>query len=36
MGVTISYIWRKGRIWCTATEQRAPTRAWMFRPRRFP
>ena len=23
LGVTMSYIWRKGRIWCTATEQRA-------------
>lgn len=27
MGVTMSYIWRKGRIWCTATEQRARMKA---------
>jgi hypothetical protein len=27
MGVTMSFIWRKGRIWCTATEQRARMKA---------
>jgi len=27
MGVTMSYIWRNGRIWCTATEQRARMKA---------
>jgi len=27
MGVTMSYIWRNGSIWCTATEQRARMKA---------
>ncbi|AQQ68135.1 pyridoxamine 5'-phosphate oxidase family protein [Microbulbifer agarilyticus] len=27
MGVTMSYIWRNGRIWCTATAQRARMKA---------
>ncbi|GMG88379.1 hypothetical protein [Biformimicrobium ophioploci] len=27
LGVTMSYIWRKGRIWCTATSQRARMKA---------
>lgn len=27
LGVTMSYIWRRGRIWCTAAEQRARIRA---------
>jgi hypothetical protein len=27
MGVTMSYIWRNARIWCTATEQRARMKA---------
>ena len=33
MGVTMSYIWRKGRIWCTATEQRARMKALARDPR---
>ena len=33
MGVTMSYIWRRGRIWCTATEQRARIRALARDPR---
>ena len=33
MGVTMSYIWRKGRIWCTATEQRARMKALVRDPR---
>ena len=35
MGVTMSYIWRKGRIWCTATEQRARMKALARDPRRL-
>lgn len=27
LGVTMSYIWRNGRIWCTATKQRARMKA---------
>ncbi|WP_346839457.1 hypothetical protein [Microbulbifer sp. SAOS-129_SWC] len=27
LGVTMSYIWRHGRIWCTATRQRARMKA---------
>ncbi|MFV8783129.1 hypothetical protein ACNKU7_11950 [Microbulbifer sp. SA54] len=27
LGVTMSYIWRKGRIWCTATSQRVRVKA---------
>ena len=27
LGVTMSYIWRNGSIWCTATEQRARMKA---------
>ena len=27
LGVTMSYIWRNGRIWCTATRQRARMKA---------
>lgn len=33
IGVTMSYIWRKGRIWCTATEQRARMKALARDPR---
>lgn len=33
MGVTMSYIWRHGRIWCTATEQRARMKALARDPR---
>jgi hypothetical protein len=33
IGVTMSYIWRKGRIWCTATEQRARMKALLRDPR---
>ena len=33
MGVTMSYIWRKGSIWCTATEQRARMKALARDPR---
>ena len=33
MGVTMSYIWRRGRIWCTATEQRARMKALARDPR---
>ena len=33
MGVTMSFIWRKGRIWCTATEQRARMKALARDPR---
>ena len=33
MGVTMSYIWSKGRIWCTATEQRARMKALARDPR---
>ncbi|QFU75157.1 hypothetical protein EY643_05555 [Halioglobus maricola] len=33
LGVTMSYIWRKGRIWCTATEQRARMKALARDPR---
>jgi len=33
MGVTMSYIWRKDRIWCTATEQRARMKALARDPR---
>ena len=33
MGVTMSYIWRNGRIWCTATEQRARMKALARDPR---
>jgi hypothetical protein len=33
MGVTMSYIWRDGRIWCTATEQRARMKALARDPR---
>jgi hypothetical protein len=33
MGVTMSYIWRKGSIWCTATEQRARMKALVRDPR---
>ena len=33
MGVTMSYIWRQGRIWCTATEQRARMKALARDPR---
>ncbi len=33
MGVTMSYIWRRGRIWCTATEQRARIKALRRDPR---
>ena len=33
MGVTMSYIWRKGRIWCTATEQGARMKALARDPR---
>lgn len=33
IGVTMSYIWRKGRIWCTATEQRARIKALARDPR---
>ena len=33
LGVTMSYIWRNGRIWCTATEQRARMKALARDPR---
>jgi len=33
MGVTMSYIWRNDRIWCTATEQRARMKALARDPR---
>jgi hypothetical protein len=33
VGVTMSYIWRNGRIWCTATEQRARMKALARDPR---
>jgi hypothetical protein len=33
MGVTMSYIWRNGSIWCTATEQRARMKALARDPR---
>jgi general stress protein 26 len=33
MGVTMSYIWRNGRIWCTATEERARMKALARDPR---
>jgi general stress protein 26 len=33
LGVTMSYIWRHGRIWCTATEQRARMKALARDPR---
>lgn len=33
LGVTMSYIWRRGRIWCTATEQRARMKALARDPR---
>lgn len=33
MGVTMSYIWRNGSIWCTATEQRARMKALLRDPR---
>ena len=33
MGVTMSYIWRRGSIWCTATEQRARMKALARDPR---
>lgn len=33
MGVTMSYIWREGRIWCTAAEQRARIKALRRDPR---
>ncbi|MFT4520134.1 MAG: hypothetical protein ACI9JM_002534 [Halioglobus sp.] len=33
MGVTMSYIWREDRIWCTATEQRARMKALARDPR---
>jgi len=33
VGVTMSYIWRRGRIWCTATEQRARMKALARDPR---
>ncbi|MDG2047589.1 MAG: hypothetical protein P8J79_10275 [Halioglobus sp.] len=33
MGVTMSYIWRNNRIWCTATEQRARMKALARDPR---
>jgi hypothetical protein len=33
MGVTMSYIWRHGRVWCTATEQRARMKALARDPR---
>ncbi|NQX87496.1 MAG: hypothetical protein HRT77_02420 [Halioglobus sp.] len=33
LGVTMSYIWRNGSVWCTATEQRARMKALARDPR---